>query len=102
MDIRPGATVTIEITAAPRNEPARKTLQRLFGRDPQTLRQHRQQKRQRPSWQTWRRGGRMWHHQMKAKPPMQLVPGNRLSLLATVDTIRDIESVQRFVKVAAD
>jgi hypothetical protein len=101
MDIRPGTTVTVEITAPPRNEPARKTLQRLFRRDPQGLREHRRQKRQRPSWQTWRRGGRMWHHQMKAKPPMQLVPGCRLSLLATVDTIRDLQSVQRFVKVTA-
>lgn len=99
MDVRPGMTVVVEITAAPRNAPACKTLLRLFRRDPAALRHRDRQKRQRPSWQTWRRGGRMWHHQMKAKPPIQLSAGSRLSLLATVDTLRDLESVRKYVKL---
>jgi hypothetical protein len=43
----------------------------------------------------------MWHHQMKSRPPVELAAGRRLSLLATVDTIRDLQSVARFVKVTA-
>ncbi len=101
MDITPGTTVTVEITAAPRSAAARKTLLRLLGRTPEVRRHQRRQKRQRPSWQTWRRGGRMWHHQMKSTPPVELAAGRRLSLLATVDTIRDLESVERYVKVTA-
>jgi len=101
MTIAPGKIVSIEITALPRTEAARKTLTRLFRRDPELARVHRQQKRHRPSWQTWRRGGRTWHHQMKSEPPVKLLPGRRLSLLATVDTIRDIESLAQCVKVTA-
>ena len=99
MDVRPGMTVVVEITAPPRTAPARKTLLRLFRRDPAALRHRDKQKRQRPSWQTWRRGGRMWHHQMKSQPPIQLVPGSRLSLLASVDALRDLESVCKYVKL---
>ncbi len=99
MDVRPGMSVVVEITVPPRSAPARKTLLRLFRRDPQLLRHRDRQKRQRPSWETWRRGGRMWHHQMKSKPPISLAAGSRLSLLATVDTLRDLESVEKYVKV---
>jgi hypothetical protein len=101
MDITPGTTVTVEIAMAPRNAAARKTLLRLFRRTPEIARNERRQKRQRPSWQMWRRGGRMWHHQMKSKLPVQLVPGQRLSVLATVDAIRDLQSVERFVKLVS-
>ena len=99
MELEPGQTVSVEITASPRTPAARKTLIRLFRRDPQIARYQRRQKRKRPSWQTWRRGGRMWHHQMKSKPPIELTAGKTLSIRATVDVIRDLESVRRYVKV---
>jgi hypothetical protein len=99
MDIIPGTTVTVQIEKTPRTDAARKTLVRLFRRTANLRRLQRRQKRQRPSWETWRRGGRMWHHQMKSKPPIALTPGSRFSVLATVDTIRDLHSVQRFVRI---
>jgi hypothetical protein len=102
MEITPGTTVTVEITASPRTDAARKTLVRLLGRTAEVRRHQCRQKRQRPSWQTWRRGGRMWHHQMKSTPPIPPTPGRRLSLLATVDAIRDLASVERYVKVIAE
>ena len=101
MDLTPGQTISVEITSPPRSAAARKTLVRLTRHDPAVLQQHRRQKRARPSWQTWRRGGRMWHHQMKSKPPVELTAGVRLSLLATVDVIRDLESVERYVRILA-
>lgn len=99
MDITPGKTVCIEITKPPQNAAATKTLTRLFRKDPVVARQQRRQGKNRPSWQAWRRGGRMWHHQMKTKPPFTLTAGRRLSLLATMDIIRDLKSVERWVKV---
>ena len=99
MDIQPGSKITVEITAAPRTAAGRKTLTRLCRKDPTVARQQRAQDRQRPSWQVWRRGGRQWHHQMKSGPGVALDPGNRYSLLATVDVIRDLESVARWVAV---
>jgi len=100
MDIMPGKTVSVEVTETPRNAAARKTLARLFRKDPHVARQQRWQSRHRPSWQEHRRGGRMWHHQMKSRAPVSLNAGSSYSILATLDVIRDLASVARWVKVA--
>ncbi len=100
MDIAPGQTVSIELTAVPRSAAALKTLTRIFAKDPGVVRSKRWQARHRPSWEAWRRGGNMWHHQMKTKPPVALAPGRTLALQATVDVLRDLQSVQRWVKVS--
>nr|QDY92634.1 hypothetical protein fos2004AM_00002 [uncultured Planctomycetota bacterium] len=102
MDIAPGKTVSVEITAPPTNAAAEKTLYRLCRKDPRIAKAHRVRKCKRPSWQTWRRGGRFWHHQMKSRPLVKLTTGSRYSVLATVDVIRDLQSVSRYVKVTAD
>ena len=99
MELIPGQTVAIELVATPRNAAARKTLTRLWRHDPAVSRQQRLQKRKRPSWTTWRRGGRLWHHQMRTKPPVELTPGQRLTVVASIDVIRDLASVRRWVKI---
>ncbi len=101
MDIAPGQRVAIELTKVPRSDAARKTLTRLFSKDPAVARAKRWQARHRPSWESWRRGGNQWHHQMKTEPPFKLTAGRKLSLVATVDVIRDLGSVQSCVKVTA-
>ena len=100
MDLTPGKTLSLELTARPRAAAAQKTLTRIFSRDPEAVRRLRRLKRQRPSWQTWRRGGRTWHHQMKSRPPVELIVGTRSSMLATLDVIRDLQSVERYVRVS--
>ncbi len=99
MDIAPGQTVSIELTSVPRTQAAVKTLTRLFAKDPAVRRATLAQTRHRPSWESWRRGGNQWHHQMKTKPPLTLTRGRQLALVATVDVLRDLQSVQRWVKV---
>ena len=99
MNIDPGSVVSVEIAATPRSAAARKTLIRVCRKDPRIAKQHRQQKRTRPSLQEWIRGGRYWHHQMKSKPGIKLDPGERYTVNATVDVIRDLQSVERYVKV---
>ncbi len=101
MDIAPGQTVSIELTKLPRSDAARKTLTRLFAKDPAVVRTKRWQYQHRPSWESWRRGGNQWHHQMKTTPPLTLAPGRQFAVVATVDVLRDLQSVQRWVKVAA-
>lgn len=99
MDIAPGSTVKIEITQAPRREAARKTLHRVCLKDAEVARHARHQKHHRPSWQDWIRGGKFWHHQMKTKPPAKLEPGRSYTVRATLDVIRDLESVEDCIKV---
>ena len=101
MDITPGATVSIEISAPPRNEAAKKTLYRICRKDAGVAKFHRRWKDKRPSWQTWIRGGKLWHHQMKSRPPLKLTAGAKYTVHATVDVIRDLESVRKWVNVSA-
>lgn len=101
MDIQPGSTVTVEIKAAPRSAAALKTLHRLCRKDAKVARRQRWLQRHRPSWQTKRRGGRPWHHQMKSVPGVTLTAGQRYTLRATVDVVRDLESVAAWVRVSA-
>jgi hypothetical protein len=99
MDIAPGTSVIIEISRTPLKEAAAKTLVRLCRKDPAVMRHHRQQQAKRPSWQEWRRGGKQWHHQMKTRPALSLRPGAKYTIRATVDVLRDLNSVKRWVKV---
>lgn len=101
MDIAPGSTVTVEITKAPRREAARKTLHRVCGKDPDVARKHRHQKNHRPSWEDWIRGGKFWHHQMESRPAAKFERGSTYTVRATLDVIRDLESVKDCVKVTA-
>lgn len=98
--VRPGQMVSIEIVAPPTNEAARKTLVRLCRKDPRVVRHDRMQHDKRPSLQWWRRGGRLWEHRMRSKPAVALAPGQSYTVRATLDVLRDLESVRRFVKVA--
>ena len=101
MDIKPGSTIKIEITAAPRRAAALKTLQRVCAKDPDVARAHRHRKSKRPSWKEWIRGGKYWHHQMKSKPAAHIAPGKVFCVRATVDVIRDLASVGDCVKISA-
>lgn len=99
MDITPGSKIVLEIVKNPTNEGARKTLLRLARKDPAVARQHRKQQQKRPSWEEWRRGAMTWHHQMKSQPAASITAGAKFNITATVDVLRDLTSVQRFVKI---
>jgi hypothetical protein len=100
MDVKPGSTVTIQIKAKPRSAAASKTLARVLRKDPSVATQKRRQKRLRPSLQQRRRGGRWWSHRMRSTAGVAMDPGCRYSVRATVDVIRDLESVSRWVEVS--
>ena len=99
MSIAPGTQIQVELTALPASDAAAKTLVRLFRKDIRVARHHRQQQSKRPSWEEWRRGNMTWHHQMKTQPAVQLKVGARYSFRATIDVLRDLNSVKRFVSV---
>jgi hypothetical protein len=100
MDIAAGRKVQIEITSAPKSAAACKTLTRICAKDPAIRRAQRDRKRKRPSWETWRRGGKMWHHQMKSVSPIKLEAGAKFTVAATVDVLRELESVKRHVSLS--
>jgi hypothetical protein len=101
MDIAPGSKIKIEILGRPTALAARKTLTRVCRKDAEMRHLDRRRKEQRPSLQKWQRGGRMWEHRMKTKPPVKLAAGETFSVLASVDVVRDLRSIARWVKVSS-
>lgn len=99
MDITPNSDVTIEITSRPTSRGARLTLERLFRKDPEIAKTYRRFKETRPSLTQKRRGGRWWSHRMQTKPNFAVEPGRSFTVRTTLDVVRDLESVERFVKV---
>lgn len=99
MDVQPGQNVRIEILGQPTSECGCQTLDRVCRKDPVIAKSIRDRKRMRPSWQTKQRGGRLWHHQMRSQSPVQLRAGKTYSVFATVDVLRDLASVAKFVKL---
>lgn len=101
MSIKPGDMIALEIASRPTNEAAEKTIIRLCRKDPAVVRRQRAIYRKRPSAERWRRGGKMWHHQMKSQSALRIEPGAKYQIRATLDVLRDLPSIQRFVKVTS-
>lgn len=100
MDIKPGSKVTVEIKRPPTSHAARKTLTRVCAKDPQIAKADRRRKEKRPSLQEKRRGGRFWAHRMKSRSAVELTPGAKYHVLATLDVMRDLASVERFIAIS--
>lgn len=100
MSIVPGSMIRLEIGQLPRAAAPRKTIMRLCAKDPAVQRAHRRRQDKRPSWQEWVRGGMMWHHQMKSRAEVTVQPGGSYTLRATVDVLRDLQSVKDYVRVS--
>jgi len=100
LKIPPGTTVTITVKKTPNCEAAAKTLSRLFAKDPANRKPRLLRKKLLAAAVTGhRRGGRIWYGHAKAPRLFQPVSGDRCSLRATCDVIRDLGSVQRFVDI---
>ncbi|QDU72142.1 hypothetical protein [Mucisphaera calidilacus] len=100
-DITPGSDVLVKVTKQPTNEAARKTLIRVLNKDPEinehTKRQRRARERHnRPHG----RGGRTWIIRIPKQEHVRCLPGEQGKVKATVDVIRDLASIQRFVEVS--
>ena len=96
MQLEPGNQVKVTLKRPVTNQAAVKTLGRVFLKDPQIGRS----RRRRPKhFDENRRGGGMWR---TIKPGSVAVPprvGESCTLTCTVDVIRDLASVERFIDV---
>jgi len=98
--IKPGSTVTVTITKAPSNEAAVKTLRRILAKDTQAAASIRREKTIRKRVSTTRiRAGRPWPVVRGSIRPFLGEVGETGTLLATIDVIRDLASVERFVEI---
>ncbi len=100
LDVQPGSRINITVTKTPTNESAAKTLSRIFAKDVNSKSARRDRKKLRTAFTDGRqRGGRIWY--VRPKAPRLVMPekDSACTVLATVDVIRDLGSVTRFVDV---
>lgn len=98
-EVKPGQWVNITVVKRPRAAAGVKTLERLFGRTVSARKARERQAKARPITDH-RRGGRMW----KDRPPhirvVEIKAGATCKLFASVDVLRDLESVANSVQVS--
>lgn len=100
--ITPGQQVRVEIVKRPTNAAALKTIQRLLGKDPQIAKNDEvATNRRRRGFKTKPRGGRPWNLYKSRLPLVHGEVGEAGTLKATVDVIRDLGSVSKFVQITA-
>lgn len=102
-NITPGSNVTFKIVKAPTNAAATKTLVRLLSKDLQHKAEiNRRRQVRKAGYNPSPRGGRLYAgHVVFTQKSIKGVPGEQGTLKATVDVVRDLQSVQRFVEVTA-
>lgn len=100
-NIDPGSRVTVKIVKQPTNAAAVKTLQRVLSKDAvATAENRRQEKVRKAGFRTKQRGGRPWEVRVVKQHAVAGRIGESGTVTATVDVLRDLGSVQRFVEVA--
>jgi hypothetical protein len=98
-DVKPGQWVTITVKSQPRTEGGRKTLARLLQKDPKARKERARLKRSRVREQH-SRGGRMWNDNPPAIKVVQVKPGASSRVFASIDVLKDVASVAKYVEVA--
>jgi hypothetical protein len=99
-NIAPGTRVNITIVKQPASVAAAKTLVRLLSKDPLVVAENkRHEEIRRTHLRHQQRGGRQWAVRVIKQRPVTGSVGETGTLLATVDVLRDLGSVQRFVQV---
>lgn len=100
-NIETGKQIKVTIVKQPTNAAAVKTLQRVLSKDEQAkAEQKRLERARRRNLRHHQRGGRQWAVRVVKQQPVQATVGASGTIKATYDTIRDLESVERFVQVA--
>jgi len=99
--IEPGSTINVKVVHEPTNAAASKTLARVLSKDEDARREDRRlhdvrQKNYSPSM----RGGRLYGGRLVKQSARNGTLGESGTLFASVDVLRDLKSVERFIEVS--
>jgi len=99
--IAPGSKINVKVVKQPTNAAASKTIMRVLSKDPVIYAEHdRQAKLRKTHYSPGRRAGRMWGGQLVKQHPVKGNLGDAGTITATLQVLRDLGSVQRFVEVS--
>ena len=95
-ELKPGSKVKVTVTSGSCSESASKTLARLFLKDPTVGKSRRRKaKPVRPRI----RAGRVWQGRPRGSVAARPRKGDSCELVCTLDVLRDLGSVDRYVEV---
>jgi hypothetical protein len=97
-EIKPGQWINVKVTAEPRAVAARKTMIRVFEKDETVSAERKRLHRARPV-KSHTRGGRPWYDRPARLQVVKTTPGASYKLFASVDVLRDLESLSRYVEI---
>lgn len=98
-DIQPGQQINVTITSVPKAAAQRKTLIRLCEKDKQVRAERKRLKQARPV-KFHRRGGRPWGARPYRVAVVKTTAGASYKIFASIDVLRDLKSIEKYVKVA--
>ncbi|MEX0774499.1 MAG: hypothetical protein WD042_02170 [Phycisphaeraceae bacterium] len=99
-EIDPGSSIRVKVTKRPTNAAARKTIVRLLSKDSSVAKENQRHRKIRAKGIRWDpRGGRLWATRVVKQPAVAAEPGVEKTITATLDVLRDLASVERFVEV---
>lgn len=98
--VQPGQRVNVKIVQRPTNAAAEKTLRRVLSKDPAAQREaERLRKVRAGNLRSKIRGGRTWYTRVVKQPAVKVQIGESGTVRASVDVLRDLGSVRRFIEV---
>jgi anti-sigma factor RsiW len=98
--IQPGSQIRITVVRDPSSAAAAKTLERLLSKDPAVAAEHKRLRKARDTHEKSKiRGGRVWTERPVKQHPVRGERGESGTVRATVDVLRDLGSVKRFIEV---
>ena len=101
-EITPGSKITVKVVKTPASESARKTLERVLMKSPAMKAEDARLKRARQNnIKNEMRGGRIYPRRVPKQHPVKGAVGDEQTITATLDVIRDLKSVERFIEVSA-
>ncbi len=99
--IKPGDSIEVRITKNPSNIAAAKTLVRVLSKDREVQAENnRHRKIRQTQYNPQPRGGRLYAGRLVKQHPVKGVAGESGKVRATVDVLRDLRSVERFIEVS--
>ncbi|MBP7933671.1 MAG: hypothetical protein KA354_03380 [Phycisphaerae bacterium] len=99
IDIRPGQWINVTVTRQPRAAGAMKTLARLLQMDKVARKKAARARKARPVGEH-RRGGRMWKDRPSRVPAVSTDPGATYRIFASLDVLKDLTSIKKYVQIA--
>ncbi len=99
-EIAPGSRISLKVVKHPTNTAATKTLVRLLSKDREVQRENDRHRRVRKTTFTQnQRGGRFWDVNVVKQQPVKGAVGESGTITATLDVLRDLRSVSRFIDI---